>query len=91
MPLTPFYKSASRHLHTDRGPSTPPPPRGGVSGLMHSPVIQVSAAASLPSGEIPGRGLKRMVTHIGGSDCLEARGMAGAGAPLSGGGQPGPT
>lgn len=32
----------------------------------------------MPSGEILGPDFKRIVTHIGGSGCLEARGMAEA-------------
>lgn len=45
---------------------------------MYSSFFQVAATASLPSGEILGPDLKRIVTHIGGRDCLEARGMAEA-------------
>lgn len=49
---------------------------------MYSSFIQVSAAASLPGGEILGSDLIRIVTRTGGSGCLEAIRMALA--PLSG-------
>lgn len=68
VPLTRFYKLASRHLHTDHRVF----PRGEVSGLMYSFFMQVSAATSLPGGENLGPDLIRVVTRTGGSGCLEA-------------------